>query len=1067
MAKNKIEIDVEVKDKKGSTKKLGLESKKTAKSLDEVGKSSRTADRNLKGAAQASSGAGKNFSKMSQGMGGLVGAYATLAASMFALSAAFEFFKNASDLKVLEQSQLQFAQSTGVAMTSLTNSLRAASKGMLNFQQAASSSAMGLAKGFSADQMNKIADGALKVSNVLGRNFTDSFDRLVRGISKAEPELLDELGITLRLETATKAYADAMGMAADSLTTADKSQAVYLETMKQLNKVVADQEGMANPFIQLGATFSDLAKTISGFLLPPFEALAGFMNRNAAVALLFFGSIGLGILKNMPFIGEMGASMTAFFDGQKQKAGEASTALDQYQKEIEETRQAAASIREEGATEVKSGAGKAVKKGATSPVLQRAASGTMKGPDKSNLKKALKSAEAEYAKTGRVTKGIFKDVGIDIARSIGKGLQKTEKKARTTGQKMGRFFKRIQLRAKKTGAVIKGSLAKGLDKAGKAAKGLGKAMNMAMKATVILAVIQMIFDLTMKLINAPKDVMDGIVKVVGGAMKFIQAVVNGAIFAINYVIENANKIPGVDIGLIGKATFGDEAAAGFKKMVEGSDLYAKATVRQAAAEKKAGFLETLKETKEQATELGKELDIILAGRVFDEKRETFDPMKAARARAEAIKSLPVLDLMRNADTLKGTDKYKEALDAIIDKMGGMKKLSPQLAAAIKAGNTDVVETLTLTAGRYGANLDGATDKLANLSIATKGKGVEAVRLYIQEISDMGAAAVQAGEELGLTTDILDKLNERFEDAGGIKNYIRMLQAVENESRRISFGQNDNKMAGLLSGSNLNKGSNTENQKTLVISNAQYAVDEKLNNLVQLNNQALLLTTDLERDLHTKAVENATREIALSETKLQIAKDNANELKQLGKGIGDSLESSLNTAMNALVQGTMSMKQAFASMAKSILADISKMIVKMLVFRMLQSAFGGTGFGDFLGIKAPQERYGGIVEQGKQVPGYATGGIAKGSTSGYPAILHGTEAVVPLGSGGRSIPVDLKGSGGSTNNIVVNISTEGQSSKEGSSGPDMDKLGTAVATAVQVELQNQKRSGGILNPYGVA
>ena len=75
--------------------------------------------------------------------------------------------------------------------------------------------------------------------------------------------------------------------------------------------------------------------------------------------------------------------------------------------------------------------------------------------------------------------------------------------------------------------------------------------------------------------------------------------------------------------------------------------------------------------------------------------------------------------------------------------------------------------------------------------------------------------------------------------------------------------------------------------------------------------------------------------------------------------------------------------------------------------------------------------------------------------------------MPLGSGGRSIPVDLKGSGGSTNNIVVNISTDGQSSKEGSSGPDMDKLGTAVATAVQVELQNQKRSGGILNPYGVA
>jgi hypothetical protein len=62
---------------------------------------------------------------------------------------------------------------------------------------------------------------------------------------------------------------------------------------------------------------------------------------------------------------------------------------------------------------------------------------------------------------------------------------------------------------------------------------------------------------------------------------------------------------------------------------------------------------------------------------------------------------------------------------------------------------------------------------------------------------------------------------------------------------------------------------------------------------------------------------------------------------------------------------------------------------------------------------------------------------------------------------------MKGSGGSTNNIVVNISTEGQSSTQGSTGPDMDKLGGAVAAAVQVELQNQKRSGGILNPYGAA
>ena len=111
--------------------------------------------------------------------------------------------------------------------------------------------------------------------------------------------------------------------------------------------------------------------------------------------------------------------------------------------------------------------------------------------------------------------------------------------------------------------------------------------------------------------------------------------------------------------------------------------------------------------------------------------------------------------------------------------------------------------------------------------------------------------------------------------------------------------------------------------------------------------------------------------------------------------------------------------------------------------------------------------GGIMDKGKKVESYSTGGVAKGSNQGHLAMLHGTEAVVPLPNG-KSIPVQMSGNGGgSTNNIVVNISTEGQSSKQGSSGPDMDKLGSAVAAAVQAELHNQKRSGGILNPYGAA
>ena len=100
------------------------------------------------------------------------------------------------------------------------------------------------------------------------------------------------------------------------------------------------------------------------------------------------------------------------------------------------------------------------------------------------------------------------------------------------------------------------------------------------------------------------------------------------------------------------------------------------------------------------------------------------------------------------------------------------------------------------------------------------------------------------------------------------------------------------------------------------------------------------------------------------------------------------------------------------------------------------------------------------------PEYARGGISKSlnmldSGGGYPVKLHGTEAVVPLPNG-RSVPVDMKGG---TNNIVVNVSSDGSGAPQ--SQGDHEGLGKAIAKAVQEELQNQKRSGGILNPYGAA
>ena len=101
------------------------------------------------------------------------------------------------------------------------------------------------------------------------------------------------------------------------------------------------------------------------------------------------------------------------------------------------------------------------------------------------------------------------------------------------------------------------------------------------------------------------------------------------------------------------------------------------------------------------------------------------------------------------------------------------------------------------------------------------------------------------------------------------------------------------------------------------------------------------------------------------------------------------------------------------------------------------AIGGVvgGAGDFLGSINP----------------FHSGGISTGPASGYPATLHGTEAVVPLPDG-SSIPVTLKGmGGGGGENITVNISVSG--------GGNAREVARAVSQEVQRVFRNRSRGSG--------
>ena len=312
--KNQVFIDVVVDDK-GTTKrvavnakKLGLEldkagvaSDKTTKNTEKLNKSNKDLDRNLRGTAKMTSNSTKEFSKMQQGMGGLVGAYATLAAQVFAVSAAFQFLQVASDFRNLIAGQEALGATTGVAYKSITENIIAATDAQIQYGEAARAAAIGTAAGLTSNQLTELGNAAKNASFALGRDLTDSFNRLVRGVTKAEPELLDELGIILRLETATEKYAAELGKARTELNAFERTQAVTNDVLEQAERKFGAIEAMMDPSAaalqQFTKSFDDLIKTFQVGVITGLTPILSFLTQNTTALVATLGLISLPILR--------------------------------------------------------------------------------------------------------------------------------------------------------------------------------------------------------------------------------------------------------------------------------------------------------------------------------------------------------------------------------------------------------------------------------------------------------------------------------------------------------------------------------------------------------------------------------------------------------------------------------------------------------------------------------------------------------------------------------------------------------------------------------------------------
>lgn len=195
-----------------------------------------------------------------------------------------------------------------------------------------------------------------------------------------------------------------------------------------------------------------------------------------------------------------------------------------------------------------------------------------------------------------------------------------------------------------------------------------------------------------------------------------------------------------------------------------------------------------------------------------------------------------------------------------------------------------------------------------------------------------------------------------------------------------------------------------------------------------------------------------------------------QLAQTGiKGIEDAIFSLTTT-------GTAN----FSEFAASILRDTSRMIIQQLILRSVMQIIGAVGGSGGSTVADPLSNFNaaaatympnalGAAYASNGIVPFAMGGIVSRPTffryanGGVPGTglmgEAGPEAIMPL----RRLPngkLGVGATGGGSTNVTVNVDATG-SSVQGDSTQGA-ALGRAIAVAVQAELVNQKRRGGLLS-----
>ena len=500
-----------------------------------------------------------------------------------------------------------------------------------------------------------------------------------------------------------------------------------------------------------------------------------------------------------------------------------------------------------------------------------------------------------------------------------------------------------------------------------------------------------------------------------------------------------------------------------------------ASVKQALQEAELQYGSKSIEHREAQVKAAKELARITAKQKFiadgitDAEQDQIDLLVEAAGEAEVMRQALADSKVEAQDLARALKAVEASMDRLTNIGAGVDKRIAVLRAEAEA----LQEGKGLTGSRTAGVIAGITAEIESSFKATNEAAQAAYDLATKKIM---ITVGQGASQFEMLTDVdpsveraaratrdtaLRKARDlRQERITGFDGGLPTLEFYMNEKARLEAEEKESNKSG----------SKGKKKPGLIMTEELFAMKQKLDlqtaslgkseeEILFEQNKSQLLSkitdqmvgmSEVDKAFYIQQAEGAAEYI----TNKQLELIALQEIEQQQEKVADTIANSMGNALMSMVDGTMSVKDAFKSMASDIIKDLYRILVVEQMVKSIKTATLGF-FED-----------GGVFQGGSQVQAYADGGVV-GSPTTFPMAggrtglmgEAGPEAIMPLKRGANGkLGVQVEG-GNKSENIVIHQNFNFQANGDESVKRIIAESAPQLANMTQRQIMESRRRGG--------